>query len=59
LREAAARCPLPYATTVVREERGGEKVYHLEYGFCWFQTQLTNISGGIWLARQAATEFLP
>ena len=27
------RCALPYATTVVREEHGQEKVYRLEYGF--------------------------
>jgi hypothetical protein len=33
VREAAARCSLPYATTVVREEGSAEKVYHLEYGF--------------------------
>jgi hypothetical protein len=34
VREVAGRCALPYAATVVREERTGEKVYHLEYGFC-------------------------
>ena len=27
------RCALPYATTVIREGHGQEKVYHLEYGF--------------------------
>jgi len=29
----AHSCPLPYATTIMREEKGQEKVYHLEYGF--------------------------
>jgi hypothetical protein len=31
--EVVRRCPLPYATTVIREEHGQEKVYQLEYGF--------------------------
>jgi hypothetical protein len=31
--EIAQGCPLPYATTVVREERGREKVCTVEYGF--------------------------
>ena len=29
----ARSCPLPYATTVVREVKGKEVVHHLEYGF--------------------------
>jgi hypothetical protein len=32
-KSVAAGCPLPYATTVVRETKGGEKVYRIEYGF--------------------------
>jgi hypothetical protein len=31
--EVVRRCALPYATTVVREDHGQEKVYRLEYGF--------------------------
>jgi hypothetical protein len=31
--EVVRRCALPYATTVIREDHGQEKVYHLEYGF--------------------------
>lgn len=29
----AQDCPLPYETTIVREEKGLEKTYRLEYGF--------------------------
>lgn len=29
----AQGCPLSYETTIVREEQGQEKVYHLRYGF--------------------------
>jgi hypothetical protein len=32
-REIAAQCPLPYATTIVREEKERERTYHLEFGF--------------------------
>jgi hypothetical protein len=32
-RALAYGCPLPYATTIVKEEKKEEKVYHLEYGF--------------------------
>jgi hypothetical protein len=31
--EIAEGCPLPYATTVVREDKGQEKVFKIEYGF--------------------------
>ena len=31
--EAAASCPCPYAETVVKEEGGKERVYHIEFGF--------------------------
>jgi hypothetical protein len=31
--EIARRCPLPYATTIVREEAGSERAVTLEYGF--------------------------
>jgi hypothetical protein len=30
--EIAAHCPRPYATTIVRQETDGERVYHLEFG---------------------------
>lgn len=31
--ELAQSCPMSYAETIVKEEKGGEKVYHIEYGF--------------------------
>ena len=31
--EIAQGCPTPYATTVIREEKGREKAYTVEYGF--------------------------
>jgi hypothetical protein len=30
----ARRCRMLYAETIVKEQRGEEKVYHIEYGFC-------------------------
>jgi hypothetical protein len=31
--DLARRCTMLYAETIVKEERGEEKVYHIEYGF--------------------------
>jgi len=31
--EIARHCAMPYATTIVQEDKGREKVYNLEYGF--------------------------
>lgn len=32
--DLARRCRMLYAETIVKEERGEEKAYHIEYGFC-------------------------
>lgn len=41
-------CQLPYAESIIKEDHGREKCYHLEFGFC-----PVNLPGGrnscIWL----------